>query len=611
MQELILDRNYAQELLKDKKYHKRYQNDKISAPFDTEQGIKTISDNIISEYNTNIAPLREQINTTTLQIETKEKELTKITTDINKNNLKSNALNLEIKQIESDYLTHFPTELHNQVKPFNYDPYELNFFLNKLPLLKRMFGFKKKKQEISKLYKKLAEKHKEQAPLTDEQGQLKQRANNLKNDIHQLHSKLSTLNTKAQKIYDDAHAKLHQDIASWIYTTTHLAKDHTPTLGLQFIKDPVCFMLDLDDTDANIDIYDLLKHAGLKIDNTPDGYTLDHTKNKKPRLITPFYDPKNARRNIDTIKKYLRFHGIKVVGVHPPLRHYQLNPNILINHESKSTNLTPEHIRNKLQKHIKNFDYITADELTRTYGTNGKYLFRGQTFMTGDPRSSYASITPRHGAAGISYATTEPFYATGYASLGLKSASGHTIDAENQPGLINPDTGIKEPIGLLTVFERSPRNVTVHNTELESIYSATNFKIRIQSGRNETFNFSETLLNPDDNKIVSRYIAYDGILIKINEQDPEWLSVLDYFAPNLHTTYGNSNTTNRIKNLENEYRSSQNTTNTYDLTPEQLEKMGYQAPAKKMTNATKSLKSKIAHSNQQILTATNTDDRAA
>lgn len=452
--------------------------------------------------------------------------------------------------------------------------------------------------------------------MTDEQGQLKQRANNLKNDIHQLHSKLSTLNTKAQKIYDDAHAKLHQDIASWIYTTTpdyiNLAKDHTPTLGLQFIKDPVCFMLDLDDTDANIDIYDLLKRAGLKIDNTPDGYTLDHTKNKKPRLITPFYDPKNARRNIDTIKKYLKFHGIKVVGVHPPLRHYQLNPNILINHESKSTNLTPEHIRNKLQKHIKNFDYITADELTRTYGTNGKYLFRGQTFMTGDPRSSYASITPRHGAAGISYATTEPFYATGYASLGLKSASGHTIDAENQPGLINPDTGIKEPIGLLTVFERSPRNVTVRNIELESIYSANDFKIRIQSGRNETFNFSETLLNPDDNKIVSRYIAYDGILIKINEQDPEWLSVLDYFAPNLHTTYGtHSNTTNRIKNLENEYRSSQNTTNTYDLTPEQLAQMGYQAPAKKMTNATKSLKSKIAHSNQQILTATNTDDRAA
>ena len=609
MYDLDLDLEHATKLSETTtELHKLYYDSKYSH-FNLEQGIEHIKKNIITEYNNKINPLKKQIDSTQNQIDSNTLESNATNKRLKETEKELNNLKKSIADKESEIQSYFPEKLHD-IALYDDIEYKLGRLTHATGALKRLFGFDAKKQKIRVI-------HHELTKLYDSQKKLKQNKVNYTKEstVHnstqtELNEKLSDLESQAQEIYDNAYTQLHNEVASWIYTNNpeNISKTknmNTHGLGLQLIDEPVCFMLDLEASKSADRIDNILKHIGLEVGDTPDAYTISTTNSKGARIITPFFSPKTVRRDIMALKKYLSFHGIKIVGAHPPLRHYQLNPNILIKNKKTYSREERETMGYKVLYKINKMNGITPLDFYHKY-TNKNFLFRGQTFMTADPRAAYGAVTPRHGAGGIAFATTDASYAVTYCGATNPydngGVAGKTMKADHLPRI----NGIK--LGFVTVFERSPRNIMVGNTNLESITGVDYIKEKKDKDKNNP----ETLLNPSDNKIVKRYITYDGKMYEIDEKDPEWHEILDFYAPELYKTYKDDYLTcNRIENLQKDYHNAGNQTKTYDLTPEQLAQMGYQAPAQKMTNATKSLKSKIAHSNQQILTATNTDDRAA
>ena len=86
-------------------------------------------------------------------------------------------------------------------------------------------------------------------------------------------------------------------------------------------------------------------------------------------------------------------------------------------------------------------------------------------------------------------------------------------------------------------------------------------------------------------------------LILIDEDDPKWNIILNYFAPRLSALYNNDNGKNlctllsRIEKQREQYRQNNNKTITHDMTPEQMEKMGIELKSEQFKEATTRIKS--------------------
>ena len=367
---------------------------------------------------------------------------------------------------------------------------------------------------------------------------------------------------------------------------------------MQGLNEPVSLF----QTKTNIsesDLKKILHHAGLKTGYAPDEYIIRKTQDGRGanvlELITPFYSPESARKNIETLTGYLAEHGVKFAGVIKPATYSQINPTPKQRIARNATNdariaeLIKRKLYSKNSMHIDTFyKKYAADE------NKGKHLFRGQTFATSDPKSSYATPTWRTGRTGIVYAAPNPHYAQGYATN-----TSYTIIAGNT---MNTDLFLLKynglVVGVITVFQNSKRNINLNNSALEDASDKRDLKNKAKHPI-----FQETIVSPHNNPIVARYLAIGDRVVLIDDNDDTWREILDYMAPNMEAThiygmkrqhygtvrqdYHGKQFLQRMDKLAHEISESDNgQVNTHDLPPEILEKMGYRPPREQFARAT-------------------------
>ena len=170
-------------------------------------------------------------------------------------------------------------------------------------------------------------------------------------------------------------------------------------------------------------------------------------------------------------------------------------------------------------------------------------LYRGQKFSTSDPGSAYANMSPKAGTTGNALGTTDHVYAVSYAGTGISSNGGAGLSAEH--------VGVQEVgnrrVGFLNVYKNSDKNVFYNNATIEDLSDDVLKNPLSSPGAS---NIPETLITPQDNPIVDRYITTNGkFFTKLDENDEVHKLIMDAMAPDLSKTY-NSEMLQRIENIK-------------------------------------------------------------
>ncbi|MEE1111342.1 MAG: hypothetical protein UIH99_03970, partial [Alphaproteobacteria bacterium] len=411
--------------------------------------------------------------------------------DINKNHEQYlndiDKVKPEITQKLETLKSFFPNKQFDSILSnfFDYDRMLRNM-QNNMGTFTKIFQSKSRTQEFEKLYSEIAElaKKLEIYDLTELETGIsryiqKQKSNtktnlyNINNEKQRLQNKLN-IEQKQLAGYTQQHDilsnKLHQDVANFLnsYENRHILRKNIPaTLNMQGLKEPVAFF----QTISNItqeELKQLLTHAGLKVGYKPSEYIIRESRTIRAEpcleLVTPFYSPEKARKNITELMKYLAEHGAKFNGIIKPATYSQINPAPTKNIKKNDENIA--RITQYIQEKLQSPDAINRDTFySRYYNTQEpeKYLFRGHTFITSDPKSSYATPTWRPGRTGIVYGSTDPKYAASYAGgADYDGVNGKTMNSQHLLHVNNYN------VGFVTVFKNSKRNIFVSDIELES-----------------------------------------------------------------------------------------------------------------------------------------------
>ena len=156
-------------------------------------------------------------------------------------------------------------------------------------------------------------------------------------------------------------------------------------------------------------------------------------------------------------------------------------------------------------------------------------------------------------------------------------------------------------VGFVTVFKNNKRNLMVSDLVLERI--KTNKELKKQTN-NIHGPVSETIISPQNNPIIARYMVVGDQMILIDEQDKQWHDIMDYMSPDLgqtHITAINPNITHhtqaqhgkqflqRINAIQQEKQKNNNNIQTYDIPDNILNIMGYIPPIKSFEQGTKKI----------------------
>ena len=497
---------------------------------------------------------------------------------------------------------------------FGNEKYLLSLMQRGMGMMDKLFKAKKRVAEFGKLYSQTREMLSglgvdDPAALN---ARITQRLNGMSADIRVLNEQLSSLESrlkaeqvnlmKQQRVHDGLSEQMHQAVADFMhaYGRGHLSrkelrKQIPVTLNMQGLKEPVAFFQSIESLSKE-ELTKLLQHAGLTVGNSPSDYMIRQHRGLI-ELITPFYSPGSARKNIETLMRYLAAHNVKFSGVIKPATYAQINPALGKIDEVPKANSVTHLIENKLQgKNV-----IDADGFIRKYSlpeNQGKYLFRGHTSATGDPASSYATPTWRPGRTGIAYATSDPRYVIGYASnsiAGKIQVAGETMDLSHRPQVNG------HLVGVVSVYKSSPRNPFVGDFGLETVTTGKELQKSID-GAKRTW-VKETIVSPYNNPLVERYMIAGDKMVKIEENDPTWKQILDAMAPDLYQTHigavgswgaGQKQEAEgrkflqRVDALAEEYEHN-GAVKTHDIPNDVLEKMGYKDKGNEFKHATQNL----------------------
>ena len=414
-------------------------------------------------------------------------------------------------------------------------------------------------------------------------------------------NELATIEAVHAKLMDE----MHRDIAKFkmaFQTRKQLRKFIPATLNMQGLTEPVAFfqvvrLMKKQELEA------LLTHMGLPVAGVKDVY--GQTRPYEPgmyivresrnmlggsvlELITPFYSPGAARDNIETLMRYLAEHGAKFEGVIKPATYSQINPT--------ATQHVRDGVSGLISQKLNAPEAISSSEFEREYtseANKGQFLFRGQTFATADPSSSYATPTWRPGRTGIVYGADKPSAAILYATNVGDKVNGLTMDNS----YLNTHGG--KVVGVVSVFKNSKRNIVVWDQTLEGIKPGELLKGQITVHQN-----SETILSPVNNPLVARYLIAGDKMALVDDNDPVWRKILDGLAPDLSKTYefaipgrmgvrGNLgygvDFLRLLDRLRLEVEMNGGQVKTHDMDMETLTKMGYKKPTGQFQQAARKL----------------------
>lgn len=552
-----------------------------------QDGINHIFSECLKEYNEATLEQRKKLESLVKYLENIKAQKKQFDTQLSDNNKTILQLETDLKNKTKEYKEQFPKNLQDK----DYIMDDLDNDLKRLDMYtgfiqKMLPGYEKKRKNIKKLYSEIEE-------IQDKIRSIKNRNKITETEINRLNIPHVQEDLDRQRIicaqeYEKANKKMHRLIADFVHayaegprSRKRLLQNVPAILGVQYPQEPITVI----QTVMNVkyeELKKLLENLGLKVGDAPGEYTIFKDRDGNLALMTPFYSPDSARTQIIQLFKYLAAHGVSFQGAIKPLRHYQLDPSLTV--QTGRSKLTAQEVLHKIQQKLEQSDiYQDPDSssdnpVIKKYRNSPNYLFRGQTFMTSDPRTAFSTMTNRSGAFGAVYGSDGISYASGYAGFGTlhNIPSGHTVSSDFLP-VLKDSAGKSYHFGFLSVYKRSKKNLMFGNLGLESIEDAYDTKNRLSQG-----NFLETQLNPEDNPLVERYLTINNQFIKIDENDPEWKDILDFFAPNMNAVYGTNvrgaymPLQNKMQKLRQEYASNDGKINTYDFTPEQIHKMGMQ-----------------------------------
>lgn len=557
----------------------------IEPSLDKMGGINRIVADCQAKFDIATKEITERIRTLTKQIQTQESLLASATSTLDDIRNRQKLLPQIAQKIEA-FMAFFPANIQHDIEEM---PELFDYIDALLQQLKKQTGFFQR-LSFNKTANQIVQLHSEITKLM-EQAEInninkisisdtfqKATVTNITEDLAQKRDTLA----KAQAEFDELRTEhtniMHQHISAWLQiygdghaSRTEMRKRIPDMLNMHNLSEPVSFFQIVRGVSAE-QLETLLTHAGLSVGYGEGQYIIREIKSvlgvPTLELITPFYSKEGAQKNIKALTQYLAAHNVEFLGVISPATYDQINP--------RPTNKNDRGLfllRQKLEK-----GYIGVADFERKY-PGDKYLFRGQTFMTADPKSSYATVTWRPGRTGIAYASDTASQVIGYATNwdGLNETDGIKGETMNFEFIRHKLDGYV--VGMVTVFERSSNNIMVSDLDLENISSKD--KDGLQYNNHPV---KETCVNPQDNKIVARYVIVGGKMLQVDENDDEWKLILDYFAPDLERTHisGPNKTHMNAQQYHgrmfvNRINSISNPPKTYDIPDTIMKNLGYSA----------------------------------
>ena len=556
----------------------RYLYDMLIEPsLDKMGGINRIVADCQAKFDIAIKQITERIRTLTKQIQTQESLLASATSTLDDIRNRQKLLPQIAQKIKA-FMAFFPANIQEVMPQLFDDIDELLRQLKKQTGFFQRLSFNKTANLIVQLHSEIT-KLMEQAKInnidyisisdTFEEATV----TNITKDLAQMRDTLA----KAHAEFDESRTEhtniMHQHISAWLQIygdghalRTEMRKRIPVMLNMHNLSEPVSFFQIVRGV-SDEQLKTLLTHAGLSVGYGEGQYIIRETNSvlgaPTLELITPFYSKEGAHKNIKALTQYLAAHNVEFLGVISPATYDQINP--------RPTNKNDRGLfllRQKLEK-----GYIGVADFQRKY-SGDKYLFRGQTFMTADPKSSYATVTWRPGRTGIAYASDTASQVIGYATNwdGLNETDGIKGETMNFEFIRHKLDGYV--VGMVTVFERSPNNKMVSDLGLENISSKHDLPYNNHP-------VQETCVNPQDNKIVARYVIVGGKMLQVDENDDEWKLILDYLAPDLERThiYGPNKTHMNAQQYHgrmfvNRINSISNPPKTYDIPDTIMKNLG-------------------------------------
>ena len=354
-----------------------------------------------------------------------------------------------------------------------------------------------------------------------------------------------------------------------------------PMLGMQNLTEPVACAqaFTLDSPDKMQDLVNRMNKAGFKtvfcdgkdLDKAADPSvfvirrsTHEQDSQSKYELLTPFFEPEDARGNIKNALRVVQStNGADVVGAITPmtlgqmdqrvenkadkaneLKRYMLKQTTYPSEEYNHYNsMTGEQIRDEiiaqaLTEANKRGDTQRAvtERLSEANKDGAQYFFRGQAFVAGDEMSSYMNPTQRVGRAGYTYASPNPGYAMMYSGAG-NSVTGGSGDMDKHA--VTFADGTRENIGFVSVYKASSKTLMTKNFGLEDMKNVAMDSTN-QNGLKKQATWSDDLeahMNPTDNPLVARLLVSPRGVVTIPEDDPKWKIICDMYAPDTKDSF--------------------------------------------------------------------------
>ena len=629
---LNLDMNVVRDIMAQLNANESKQPNRHSALRNPELDVDGYVQGIVADYNSRLpeglgdsrAKLGLALKEIDTQISDLDTQIDNANKDLEQYESKAKDVKKKVESLLEQFLGMFPETQRDMVKEdFVNMEYLQRIFNRNMGIWDKMFRSSAKQHEFQERYKEimgLLESIGLSSPVKMETAIIQNQ--NIKGiNIRRLQSDLDKLRAEKKGIiecnkgnsqqYDNLSAKMHRAVALFLdaYENRHELRKLIPaTLNMQGLNEPVSFFQTIKGI-SKVQLEKLLQHVGLKTGYGPDQYivreTVTNMQEKCLELITPFYSSGNARTDITTLMKYLAEHGVVFEGVIAPATYYQINPQ-----SANFTGKTSEDVVKMIQEKLNGKDVISRETFAMQYTTDenkGKYLFRGQTFITSNPMSSYATPTWRTGRTGIAYATSTPSYAVTYASdiMGGGEVSGKTMKSEG--GIIVNG----HAVGFVTVFKNSKRNVHVGDYDLERMSTNRDLKKYIV----KDFWQTETIVSPYNNPVVERYMVVGDKMVRVDDKDDDWRAIMDSMAPDLQRTH--------ITGVSDEYRTGQQDNHgrqfldrirklqeqvevdaehkvkTYDIPVDVLEKMGFIQKSNQFAKGTQKLSQQMTFENSQ------------
>ncbi len=293
-------------------------------------------------------------------------------------------------------------------------------------------------------------------------------------------------------------------------------------------------------------------------------------------LVSPFLSPESAAQQFDAVSDLLAKNGIPTHGAVTPTKISQIDPTVAtgVSRPQAQANIrtyfesNPE-LAAQMNVSASSSDdelldaliYKKAENAVKIDGVRESYsgqdvIYRGQMFATSDASSAYANMAPKSGVTGNVLGTKNAGYANNYSGAADVTAglSGSSIKGK---------TLGDQKVGFLNVYQDSAKNLYMPDESMERL-ADTRLSDLVTEPIKRAGVGPETLLTPQNNPLIDRYINVNGNLYKIDETDPEWGLILDSFAPDLSKTY-NPQMLERIENVKSGMVDG--VVQTYDIDP--------------------------------------------